>query len=270
MRKMSIYKSFNGRSTRGQWSNVYNIPDTVLNGSPEMDDYIAAWVAFEKSFHLDVVHFMRAVVSTHLKGDSDTPEGRPYSVDLAGTGTQPSGAIGTVVALDARLLVAHRAGPGRKGNAGYRGVLTEADVQAGGSGEFQISPGDRPFINPINNGATLGVLFSNPIYIASRGTDTGNPGRMITKLQVVGVSVKKLQIRRKKKVTAETAEQANNLLAEAATIIGAVAAMVLTRGKALPLLQRAGIAANVGGLVGAAGQIVEFLESLIEPAPPAA
>jgi hypothetical protein len=235
-----------------------------------MDAYIDAWVNFEKSFHSTAVNFMRAVCSSHIKGDSSTPEGRPYVRDLAGTGTVAIPAEGGLLALDAALLVSHVAGPGRAGKARYRGVLLETHVQAGGSGEFQFSPGDHPFNNPINNGAAGGVLANFPIFIASRGTDTGNPGRQITAFKIVGVSVKKMTVRRKKKLAVETAAQANNLLGEALGIVGAIAAMVLTRGRALPLLERAGISANIGGLLAGAGQILEFLNSLVEPEPPAA
>jgi len=254
-----IFKSWGGRSSRGQWSNTYHINVEFAIDSPEMIAAVNAIANREKNFHLAQVHMMRAVVSTYQK---EGRKGHPEAVnpiELAGVGLRAIPAGIDPLPLDVAFVIKSKASFGRSGQMKFRGVLLESDVVAGGQGNFTM-PG------PVNwgGGADLQAAIAGPPAIGLSlpgAAANGLPSRPITNFTNAGVLVQKTKNKRKKK----TDVNEGNVLQyadEALGIVGAIAALYFTKGKAIEPLARAAAAGKLGGLGSLIGSVLQHLAEL--------
>jgi hypothetical protein len=257
---VKIYKAFGGRGpVSAQHSNTYHIRSDAALGSPELDALAMKLVAFEKRFHLDITHFMRVVIATYTKeGRNNTDNMR--AIELTGTGTRPTDASApepTELTFRAKMAVA----TGRSGSAFYRGVLVESGVQAGAGGgaTFTGLPAEW------DTARSDLMLAGTPIdlVIPSRGAADGMPGRDITSLEAASVTVMKRNRKRKKTEAKSTAGVLDNIAA-ALPLIASVAAFVLTKGKALPAIEKLGIATAAGQLGDTVSAILTAIADPVE------
>lgn len=253
------FKTWGGRSARGQWSNVYHVNSVAPIDDAELAAAATSIVTHEKNFHLNKVNFMRVVISTYQhEGRSGHPEAvKPIEMSGVGARNIPDGV--DPLPLDVAFVIKTGAATGRNGQMKFRGVLLESDVVAGGSGNFII-----PGVINWGGAGDLNQIMTGPppvkLQLPSPG-ETGLPGRDIVAFTNAGVMVQKTTNRRKKKKTANE----NNVLDyldEILAVVGVVASIYFTRGGAIAPVARAAAAARLGALAGIIGQIVDHLTEL--------
>jgi hypothetical protein len=255
---VKIYKSFGGRSNRGQWSNHYLIRTTHALNSAELLTDITALVHFEEFFHLDQVNFMRAVVSTPAhEGRAGHPEAF-RSIELSNVGLRATaGGAAATIALDVCLAVKKAGTLGRAGQELYRGCLLETDVSASGAGDFLLTNGFAPFDQASTD------YFAHPDYpkILINSDKTGNTAgaRIITSMKIGGVIVKK-KVNRRKHATAKSTSSAGNLLAQALPLAAGALAYYLTKSPgAFTAVEKATAVASATSVGDILGRVIEHL-----------
>lgn len=196
VRVVKIYKSYGGRSNKGQWSNSYLVDGPADLSSPDWVTTIGPIVAFEKAFHLTQVFFMRAVVSTPEKEPAGQRADKFRVFELGGTGAIAS-AVNTTMALDVCLAVKKQTALGSPGIELYRGALGEADVEGGQTGGFLLTEGrDGAFI--IAKGGLFAALPVPTFYMGKPKDSLVASYRVVSDMVISGVVIKKKTHRRKK------------------------------------------------------------------------
>jgi hypothetical protein len=249
--RIRIFKAYGGRSgNAAQWSNEYAITTDDELTSAAMLAAVTRCADFEKAIHLNNIHFMRAVVSTYGPDAIDNDPLSFRTIQLAGTGANDA-AVSPTEFLDLTMRVTFAGETGRAASHYYRGCLTEAMVGAGNDGGPTITQG--PFNFAEQAGALINQLGGAILVLPSSKAPTGLPTRLVKAVAVGGASIRKRHVRRKKKV-AESSGAAGEMLATALEIAVSVLSFVLTKGKGLPVPQRAllsGASSVLGNTIGA-------------------
>lgn len=244
---VKIYKSFGGRSSRGQWTNTYDILTDNAIGSPELDAEIDVIVGMEKTFHLTSTHFMRAVASTYEK---EGRTGHPEAVrtrELAGTGSRAPAAGVDTLPLDVCLAVKASAVTGRSGTMKYRGALTENDVTGSGSGAFNYAPSSteaqNAFSQFMSNAARPTLVI--PLSTSASGT----PAREIVELTESGVVINKKERRRKRvkklKNDADAEFSINDIIDQGIDLLG----LFVGKGAEIPIARKSFLVQLLGNAI---------------------
>lgn len=202
------------------------------------------------------VHFMRAVVSTFAKEGRTPyfPEGfKVFELNNQGARAIPEGV--DVMPIEVAGVFKHNVAFGRSGRQTYKGMFLESDIQTSPGGVI-TSLINRQILNQQWEAYQQG----NPgvLSITTRDKAGNISSREVINTVFSGVTVAKRSRSRKKKVVA-TESSIAPLLGQALEIVASVAAVVLTRGAALPVVQKALLAAVAGSLGSAAGNIVAQL-----------
>lgn len=109
-----------------QWGNTY---EALANGSGALSDInglVSTLVLFEKTLHLGIVEFDRAVASTWVE-DSVPYNPSNFAVyDIPGAGAR--GGSSPYAPITTCLNVVRQPTSGRQGHIFYRGVLSQGDI----------------------------------------------------------------------------------------------------------------------------------------------
>jgi hypothetical protein len=248
-----IYKSYGGRSDRNQSSNTYDINLEAAISSPEMLARVNKLVTAEAGLFPTSVNFMRAVVSTFAQ------EGRvPYNpegfkvFELNRTGDRPIPQGVDIMPVEVAGVFKHNVAFGRSGRQTYKGMFLESDIVTSPGGVITSTVNPQVFNQQWEayyqqNGGTLDI--------ATRDQAGNFSTRAVISTVFSGVTVAKRTRRRKKKIVASESTLAP-LLSDTLQVLAEIAAVVFTRGKALPILERGALAAIAGSIASTTGTII--------------
>jgi hypothetical protein len=262
---VKIYKSWKGRaSNAAQWTNRYNLNLDAAITDASIVTQVNKVVQFEKQIHLTDTHFMRAVVSTAAKYDSDNNPESVRTIDLTGQGerTMDTDAEFLELTMHARFSGA----TGRSGGAFYRGCLTESMITNGSDGGPAMNATPSAFDS--SAAGLLTGLGAGVLVIVSKGLQLASyTGRPVTAILPGQAAVRSRHTTRKKK-TVETSAGALTLIANVMQIAGTLAALFFTRGASMAPAARTAIgaaASTAGSVLSGLGK--QFTDGVDGPIP---
>ncbi len=136
--KVEIFKSFGGRSNRGNWSNTHFLNTENDLNSEEIRADVAFLVAAEQRAHFDAVHFMRAHVTQVSIFGLAPVDDNFVTINL--------GQKGLRVAIQEFLLprevvleISRECETGRSGSMSYRGCLASNDVESTEDNSYELT-----------------------------------------------------------------------------------------------------------------------------------
>jgi hypothetical protein len=135
--KVDIYKSFGGRSNRGNWMNTHYFAAPLAINSPEVRANAMALVNAEASAHYSQVFFMRAHISAVSVFGLPDPTDNFVTIQLQNRGQRVL--QGELSPQEIVLEIQRDCETGRSGALSYRGCLAESDIVTSADNSYQIS-----------------------------------------------------------------------------------------------------------------------------------
>jgi len=259
--QVQVYKSFNGRGgTESQWTNKYNFTSADEITGASITAAVTRIVAWEKSFHSNIVHFMRAVVTLVGDDDGPAPKGIVRVIDQVGTGALAI-AYGNIEPLNMVLNIRFQTGNTKGKSNSYRGALDEAAINPDSSGKPGLShdQGSHPLYGAAGQATLIGAGGPTPLVVISKKkADPAPTVNGVTSIGVQGAGFRDRRVRRKPKNVTDDGSFVDTMI-EVAKVLGPALIFLLTKGKSLTPAQRLPLmaaSATVGDVI---GSIQDFL-----------
>jgi len=172
-----------------QWGNTYEVLANDAGSLTDINLLVSVLTLFEKTLHVGNIQFDRATAST-WEEDSVPYDPDAFAVyDISGAGTR--GGSAPFAALTTTLGVVRQPTSGRQGHIFYRGVLSQADIEAPSG--ISVLVDEAAWADDVQTAVTssglddyMGLAAAGPLVLAMINK-TGTNTRLVMSLAVGGV-----------------------------------------------------------------------------------